>query len=422
MTAKLSYTTRWFLSLLLAGVLAGVGAACLSLLLHHLELLAFGHVESETVLMTADTSKMQRFIAVMTGGVVVSIGWAFLQTKGSPIVSIKKQLSASPSAPLPAFFPHLSHSLLQIIGVGTGMPLGREVAPREVATLFAGRIAHYFSLTEEDRVLLLAASAAAGLAGVYQVPFAGSLFALEILLVGALTRKNVLAVLLVNTISTWVAGFAVDAGPYYQVAPLSSSSRSQVLVAVFVGLVTGLVAYLFKERAKLAQEKRSKGRSVLWTLPLSSLLTAMIAIYLPDILGNGRSIAQTAFWQTNLTMAVLLFLAKWLVVLVTLRSGGYGGTLTPSLSLGAMFGLILGLLCQLYYPQLDVTLASLAGAVAFLSISLQAPLTSLALVVALTGQDYAAYLPLGVAVISAYTVVYVVTYFLVPLRLNKHKH
>jgi H+/Cl- antiporter ClcA len=38
------------------------------------------------------------------------------------------------------FFSTIGHDLLQIITVGLGSPLGREVAPREVGAVLAGRL------------------------------------------------------------------------------------------------------------------------------------------------------------------------------------------------------------------------------------------------------------------------------------------
>jgi hypothetical protein len=51
-----------------------------------------------------------------------------------------------PGKPMPGITT-LIHALLQIITVAMGSPLGREVAPREVGSLFAGGVARYLRLT-----------------------------------------------------------------------------------------------------------------------------------------------------------------------------------------------------------------------------------------------------------------------------------
>ena len=45
------------------------------------------------------------------------------------------------------FLKQLFHSIWQIIAVGGGAPIGKEAAPREIGTLFAGPIGKICSLS-----------------------------------------------------------------------------------------------------------------------------------------------------------------------------------------------------------------------------------------------------------------------------------
>ncbi len=69
----------------------------------------------------------------------------------------------------------LLHATLQIITVGIGSPLGREVAPREASAGITTFLVDHFDIKREDRQLLIACAAGAGLAAViihlYQRPF-----------------------------------------------------------------------------------------------------------------------------------------------------------------------------------------------------------------------------------------------------------
>ena len=133
-------------------------------------------------------------------------------------------------------------------------------------------------------------------------------------------------------------------------------------------------------------------------MPLAFLLSGIVAIWLPQVLGNGRSVAQTAYWGASLGLCAALLIAKAAVVLLTLRSGVFGGTLTPALALGAVAGLLAGLLVQPFWPSVDLLTASLAGSAAFLAVSMRAPLTALALVIGFTAQSAPGYLTLAAAV------------------------
>lgn len=73
----------------------------------------------------------------------------------------------------------MGHILLQIVTVGLGSPIGKEVAPRELGSLFSTYLAKV-SITAEERSVLVAGSTVAGLAAIYQIPFASILFAFEV--------------------------------------------------------------------------------------------------------------------------------------------------------------------------------------------------------------------------------------------------
>lgn len=119
-------------------------------------------------------------------------------------------------------------------------------------------------------------------------------------------------------------------------------------------------------------------------------------------MGQGLQLPWLVQGLSPLMICAALLVAKVGVVLLTLRSGVFGGTLTPALSIGALLGLLLGLLAQQFAPdgafQPSLVASTLAGSAAFLAVSMNAPLTALALVISFTGQELPAYLPLCMAV------------------------
>ena len=102
--------------------------------------------------------------------------------------------------------------------------------------------------------------------------------------------------------------------------------------------------------------------------------------------------------------------AKAAVVLLSLRSGSYGGTLTPGLALGAAAAFCVAALVLWAFPGLGgvpggasmvLYAAALTGTAAFLGISMNAPLSALTLLIGFTGQGASAWLPMAVAVGTA---------------------
>ncbi|NEN75266.1 voltage-gated chloride channel protein [Pelistega sp. NLN82] len=386
------------LAILATGILAGLGAVALTWLIHGIEYLAFGQSEATKRIITAGTSPERRIIAMFIGSIIVALGWYYLSYKERNIIHIHTIVEGTHQQP-PAFFPSVLHTVLQIIAVGCGAPIGREAAPRELGALFAERISHYLHIDAVTRKTIIASGAAAGLAAVYQVPFAGVLFTLEILL-GVFSITNACIAIAISVLAVFVAQIGVNAETFYLVTQIEGDIYTTLIAAV-VGAIIGIPATYFSLAIQQAEKQRIKGKKILWTLPLAFLITGILAIYFPQILGNGRSAAQIAFWGSSLWLCIGLLISKALVVWLTLKSGAYGGTLTPSVALGALSGLLIGLLLQTYYPSIDLTAMSLAGAVAFLAVSMHAPLTAFALIIGFTGQEFDAYLPLLAAVTCA---------------------
>jgi len=67
------------------------------------------------------------------------------------------------------FVTTMAHVLLQIVTVALGSPLGRETAPREMAAVLATRLASRAGFAAEERRIVIACAAGAGLAAIYNV-------------------------------------------------------------------------------------------------------------------------------------------------------------------------------------------------------------------------------------------------------------
>ncbi|KER08563.1 voltage gated chloride channel family protein [Streptococcus mitis] len=277
------------------------------------------------------------------------------------------------------FQKQLFHSIWQIIAVGGGAPIGKEAAPREIGTLFAGPVGKICILSMKDRIFLLACGAGAGLAAVYQVPLTSVFFVFETLGI-ALSIKRFVLVGLTTYVSTYIAGLVISDQALYQILAITWSLKEMWIIPLLLLFLTPL-AWLFGRLSKEASSKRIKDKRILLTLPSAFLFLVGLASYFPHLLGNGRMMAQEVLNGSSGKTVLLLFILKALVVLITLWAGAYGGTLTPSFALGiagaALLGMILGVESQ------PTTL--LLGSVCFLSVTLRAPLSATGLVIGFTG-------------------------------------
>ena len=385
-----NYLTR-LIAVVLTGLLAGLSGMVLALILHAIQHLAFGYspgqiVSAESFLQgVTDSSWPRRLSAIVAGGVIAGFGWWLLGRYGQKRVSIASAV-ANPSVPMPAGTTTI-HALLQIVTVALGSPLGREVAPREMGALGAGMVARKLGLLADETRTLVACGAGAGLAAVYNVPLAGALFSLEVMLLSFSWEKT-LAAIITSAIAAWTATLGLGEESQY---PFTSGilPHSFLWWAIIAGPILGAGAWLFRKATSTA---RSRVRSN-WQMPVFCLLAfsllAVLSLYFPQLPGNGKGPMQLALSdELGFPGAAMLLALKMVVILAVLRGGAEGGLLTPGLAVGGLTSLLLCMLWQQLLPGGDYGSFALVGAAAFLAASMQMPLTAVALVMEFTHMDH----------------------------------
>ena len=114
-------------------------------------------------------------------------------------------------------------------------------------------------------------------------------------------------------------------------------------------------------------------------MPLAFLVLALLSVSFPSLLGNGRALAEISMHRERSTVFLcMLLLLKALTTAAAIGSGAAGGTLTPSVALGATLGAILGEVYQLYLPSWapaedQDSRMSVVAAAAFLSVAMNSP-------------------------------------------------
>lgn len=385
-----NYLTR-LIAVVLTGLLAGLSGMVLALILHAIQHLAFGYspgqiMSAESFLQgVTDSSWPRRLSAIVAGGAIAGFGWWLLGRYGQKRVSIASAV-ANPSVAMPAGTTTI-HALLQIVTVALGSPLGREVAPREMSALGAGMVARKLGLMADETRTLVACGAGAGLAAVYNVPLAGALFSLEVMLLSFSWEKT-LAAIITSAIAAWTATLGLGEESQYHFTS-DILPHSFLWWAIIAGPILGAGAWLFRKATSTA---RSGVRSN-WQMPVFCLLAfsllAVLSLYFPQLPGNGKGPMQLALSDDlGFPGAAMLLALKMVVILAVLRGGAEGGLLTPGLAVGGLTSLLLCMLWQQLLPGGDYGSFALVGAAAFLAASMQMPLTAVALVMEFTHMDH----------------------------------
>ena len=313
------------IAVVLTGILAGLSGMVLALILHAIQHLAFGYspgqiVSAESFLQgVTDSSWPRRISAIVAGGAIAGFGWWLLGRYGQKRVSIAAAV-ANPSVPMPAGTTTI-HALLQIVTVALGSPLGREVAPREMGALGAGMVARKLGLTADETRTLVACGAGAGLAAVYNVPLAGALFSLEVMLLSFSWEKT-LAAIITSAIAAWTATLGLGDESQYHFAS-DILPHSFLWWAVIAGPILGAGAWLFRKATSTA---RSHVRSN-WQMPVFCLLAfsllAVLSLYFPELPGNGKGPMQLALNdELGFPGAAMLLALKMVVIPADTWAGG----------------------------------------------------------------------------------------------------
>ena len=187
----------------------------------------------------------------------------------------------------------LCSAVLSIVIVGMGAPLGREGAPKQFGAVFGNLASDLQKLSDEQRRLMVAIGAGAGMAAVYSVPLGGALFALEVLR-GALALRLVMPALAASLIAVKAASFVVPNAPLYAI-PVYAISPDVYLWAIVASPFIGLWSVVFVRAIAWADRVRPSGWRRLVAPPAALVLVGLLSIVLPELLGNGQDLAQALF-------------------------------------------------------------------------------------------------------------------------------
>lgn len=390
---------QFWLAVGVIGVGTGVSAVALTMLLQSVQHLLWPGSDTSLLDAAAHVGAWRHIWVLLGAGVLTGIGQLILVRLSSGNgIDITEAIWFS-AGRLPAIRT-LGSAILSVIVVGMGVSLGREGAPKQVGAVIANAVSDRGRLSDDQRRLLVACGAGAGMAAAYGVPLGGALFALEVLR-GALSLRMVLPALMTTLIATAVSWVALPDAPTYLI-PAYLNSTSATVWALLAGPVAGVVSVIYVRMIAFADRNKPKGWRRLLAPSLALGVLGVVSIRFPQLLGNGKDISQLAFLgQVAPGLLLSLLLLKPLATALSLGCGAPGGLFTPSLALGALLGAILGQAWSLLWPGVPPGLFAVIGATAVLAATTQGPISAVVLIMELTGRDRSFIVPLLLAVVSA---------------------
>jgi len=390
---------QFWLAVVVTGVGTGLAAIILTRLLQVVQHYVWPGAGLSLLDAASRASPLRHVLVLLTAGLLTALAQlvlARLQTGNGIDITEAIAFSAGRLPPLRT----MVSAVVSVIDVGMGVSLGREAAPKQAGAVLANLMSDRVSLSDEERRLLVACGAGAGMAAAYGVPLGGALFALEVMR-GALALRMVLPALFTSLIATSVSWLALPDAPTYPL-PSYVNSASVTCWSLLAGPIAGIIAVGYVRAIAWADRNKPEGWRRFVAPPVVLGLLGVVSIKFPELLGNGKDAAELVFAnKLGVSMLLTLLALKPLATVFCLQSGTPGGLFTPSLALGALLGAVLGHAWSTLFPGVPSGLFAVLGATAVVAATTQGPISAVVLMMELTGRDRSFIVPLLLAVATA---------------------
>ncbi|WP_319506677.1 chloride channel protein [uncultured Methanolobus sp.] len=289
--------------------------------------------------------------------------------------------------------------LASIVSIGSGGSVGKE-APVVLAGSGVGSSLSQILKIHGNRVkILIGCGAAGGIAAAYNAPLAGVVFAVEVIL-GELEASSFIPIVISAVFATLVSSVifgvrTIEVSSYQLVNPFFES-----ILYLLLGVLAGIVSAILL-RALFGTHKVFDSLSIHPVIKpaVGGLFVGLIGFFYPQVFGVGYDVITDAL-NNGLALKLMLALIflKIIAFSFTMGSGGSGGSIVPSLFVGAMLGGAYGSIVHGMFPMVTAESGAyaLAGMGAVFAGTSRAPLASILILFELT-RDYNMILPIMLA-------------------------
>jgi len=274
-----------------------------------------------------------------------------------------------------------------------GGSAGREGTAVQMGAAIADSMKRFFGTATIDRKSLLIMGISAGFASVFGTPFAGAIFAIEVVYFSKINFKNCALSFAV----AFTAYFTVELWPvthtHYSIPEVPAMTISLFFWTILASILFGLAALLFSRSTHFWGNLFSKTIAYAPFRPLvGGCILALVIFIFPvqPYVGLGVPEIITAFDTAKVPYA---FLLKILFTGFTLGCGFKGGEVTPLFFVGATLGSALSIVVPM-----PVALLAGLGFVAVFSGATHTPIACTIMGLELFGWESALYIALACTV------------------------
>jgi len=283
-----------------------------------------------------------------------------------------------------------SHLVASLLTIASGGSAGPEAPVVVSGSSIGSNIASFFRLKDRQRVVLVGCGAAAAIGAIFNAPVAGIAFALEAIL-GEWTPVNVIPIAISSVVGTEVSRLLQGNQIPFQ-NRLFSIAGPDIIACLGLAVFTAFGSVLLMRMLKSVEKKSKFLIHYEWIRAgAGGLIVGIIALLLPEVLGEGYEIIRTIIEQKfppGLYIIGLIIIAKIAATSLTVGSGRAGGLFAPCLVIGSFIGLfyqrfLVGVLPSVSWA--GESYFALLGMAGLISSVMQAPMTGIFLIAEITG-------------------------------------
>ena len=335
-------------------------------------------------------------------GFMAKYGSAGIRGHGIPEAMEQVLLNESKIQPRLTFLKPISAA----ISIGTGGPFGAEGPIIATGGALGSLIGQLLKTSADERKILLAAGAAAGMAATFGSPISAVLLAVELLLF-EFNPQSLIPVTLASAAATAVRIFFVGTAPIFALKDVAQPGSVALVIYLLMGLIIGVCSVFVTKAVYLVEDMFDKlPIHWMWWPAIGAIAVGIVGYFVPHTLGVGYDnidniLNGSIFGQT----LIILFVLKFVSWAISLGSGTSGGTLAPLFTIGGGLGATLGSIILSLFPNsgVDIRIAALVGMAAMFAGSARALLASMIFAFETTMQPHGL-LPLLAGCSSAYLV------------------
>ena len=247
------------------------------------------------------------------------------------------------------------------IAIGTGGPFGAEGPIIQTGGALGSLVGQVLHTTAVERKVLLACGAAAGMSATFNTPIAGVILSIELLLFEFKSRSFI-PLVIASTLATAVHMQLLGPGPMFQVGQVDFGIPRALPFYLLLGPVCGIAAVVLSKALYWVEDSFEKlPVDELWWPAIGALALGIIGFFVPRVLGVGYDTIG-AILKGELAWKILLvvMIAKFAALVISLGSGTSGGLLAPTFMWSAAMGGLFAMIANSAFPNAHLSPAAFA--------------------------------------------------------------